>query len=1575
MNRLRYIILCLLIAVTVLPAAADTTPKTYSEVGKQLYEQTNYYTADGKNIIKFNNHIALVGPNCLVNRLFTTVKVGSMNHDLDNLTDSVLSNEASFPSVVQLNLGYTPIVSVRDMKHHYAPYTPAGFCIDASSDKSILKLDVGKTYIIRFYREGQFVESQAVTAGKHIEGVNLSLIQLPGSKNVCFNVEATPTQEYDEVELCTAEGVNLSVATSTKIKYAYVGTANMYTITNNPKTALKDGTELPNLEDYCKDMGRKPTVATTGIGLFSSKVVDGDLTNFYLNPPISIVWGGGVQVLAAPETGDPDQTELFKPGSMVGFKIKAAGLLNLQLGSVAKIQLLNQNKQVVQTETMDAQVLGLEVGTDKDRTFTVEADSAFSGVKITFWGGVGVNLGGTGIYYAFVTPAPDKAGHHCPIDLSASTSLCDYNQSLQLSHNPDINIKSYEVVSATATDGKTDVSQECTVSPSGLVTFAHTDNSQYDGIYVIKATAEDGCYELDTITRGIPANSYAASTCENKIENISGQTAEYALADNSHGGGSLLSISKLSDANNIFDGRTDTYASWTGGVKILQNVEIVGVKRTDKTSFRSLLKDDPKDSIRVGFVVETQSVGLNLSLLDGFQIKCYNSQGSDPDKAVASALVSDTKVLGLSLIGSNKVQKVELAATIPAGVDFDEFTLWSTGVLNLSVEKMNIYYPFYEDGSDYNKCNNQLYGSTQVSNSATGATISAGGNNVSVANIGGFMENLGNAVDDDPNYQTAVTWGNGVQAGAFYSLGIKLGRTYDFRHQLAVVMNKDVNHYLSVNAGNFLKIETYYKGKPTGDAKNSWQVLGADVLTTQDRDLYLMSPKQQYDEIVITMGAVANVAGVQKLYGIALLPDADGDGVADSRDDNSCEAPKISDVVMTSVCQGEKTSQISWTGTEASANYQVVVPGQKVVKNSDGTITLGDYVYTVQHNTDGSLNYTLPLDSSLNMVGRNKIAFINDESGNQLGYAVYSVYPQTTEWKADAASTDWNDWDNWTNGAPTVCSNVIIPTNAKRYPVLEDVSTDAEKDYENACNGIHFQADAAVENIYRLTYDSAWVDLALVPGVTRLYMSPLASVKSGDFFADKVSVADYFKPLTDANDPADRLKNPITQRVWESTTGYQYKLQSDNSLDNETINIESTGWSNAFNDLNQDYSSFSSSKAPYSFALMTEPGAQDTCYIHLPKSGTRTYYYYDDQGNKVGEAQTVEHSSAKLWSTDNWTDGDELSIKYANNSSATADGIFLVGNPMMSHLNVKRFLKTNEANNKIEGVKCYNGNNAYSVILVNGSLVSSDDLTQKNLYVGPANAFFVQEVQPTDIFGKNKSYDKAITVTYSHDMYGDQPASADELYKAPALEPSFLRINAQAGNYHVGTVVLNGSDAQAPTLVDKDYMPHFSIFTEKDGKAYDIRPADENEINLGFFSDKADSVRLSFQTSGSFDASAWKLCDRVTGAEYSLDEMPTIYISGSSVGRYYLARIASGISSSSDNASGLVLSMASGVATVKSSASDLLQLSVYDEAGSMLGRAQASGAESLSVPVARGVVVLHATCSDGREKTWKVIAE
>ena len=119
------------------------------------------------------NRRALTGRHCVPNKLINVVGVGSWVTDMNNLTDEDLTNHATIPSAVDAGVTVNPIVSVRDMKHHYAAGTTAGFTLVAGSGSSLLDLDIINAYAIMFLCEGQNVGTVAVTTGQTAGGVGL----------------------------------------------------------------------------------------------------------------------------------------------------------------------------------------------------------------------------------------------------------------------------------------------------------------------------------------------------------------------------------------------------------------------------------------------------------------------------------------------------------------------------------------------------------------------------------------------------------------------------------------------------------------------------------------------------------------------------------------------------------------------------------------------------------------------------------------------------------------------------------------------------------------------------------------------------------------------------------------------------------------------------------------------------------------------------------------------------------------------------------------------------------------------------------------------------------------------------------------------------------------------------------------------------------------------------------------------------------------------------------------------------------------------------------------------------------
>lgn len=73
----------------------------------------------GENYLR--NRRALVGHGCTVNRFGGDgITVGQVQTNLENLCDEDLTNNATVPCVASVSVGYSPLVSVKDMGNVYA---------------------------------------------------------------------------------------------------------------------------------------------------------------------------------------------------------------------------------------------------------------------------------------------------------------------------------------------------------------------------------------------------------------------------------------------------------------------------------------------------------------------------------------------------------------------------------------------------------------------------------------------------------------------------------------------------------------------------------------------------------------------------------------------------------------------------------------------------------------------------------------------------------------------------------------------------------------------------------------------------------------------------------------------------------------------------------------------------------------------------------------------------------------------------------------------------------------------------------------------------------------------------------------------------------------------------------------------------------------------------------------------------------------------------------------------------------------------------------------------------------------
>lgn len=809
----------------------------------------------------FNNRRALVGPGCTINSIGDGVKVVSGTANLQNLCNDDLDDYATIPALANVTVGGNPIISVKDNQHCYAGGTEAGFVICAKSDASILALDLAKFYKIQFLKDGKAVgKLLEISTGKSVTGLGLSLLTIPGSDQVNKLYTATAPGNFDEIKLVQC-GVDADVLSAINIKYAFVGKAREYTITNNTKNGISKYAEEQGRKTFTLDaQGKEPTHTLGEVS--RGDVIDENLDNGYAAVVGAVVpVSTPVTVVAKPSDGK----EAFPKGTEVGFKFNGFNLANLSVGSGVELTLFNKENKEIGKYDISNKLLGLGLIEDtKDGEVVMRAPAAFSAAKI-FFKGIGIEVGGTSVNYAFVRMAPDAASHHCPINATSSRDVSGSVNQFQLQHNKNVDV-TWSVQSYP--EGAADVE---VVPTSGLVS-----NLSLPGKYVFRATAADGCYEETTLNY---APKYVAEEHGvNILVNKEGEEPKYVLSDKL-GGGLIQIFDKMMNCSAILTTSLNDFAYREPGVEVAANKGLVGIKTADGSNFADGLNGNARafnGKMKVGFVVSAKATGLDANVLKLYNIKLYNN-----GKEVTEGVTTHWDAISAGLIGKEETRKMCLNVEVPAGCVFDEIVLYSTGVLSADLSQLNIYYAYVADAEADNATTNPIYGAQVVSTNNTNASIDFANTQMfSVANIGNGYDELSNLIDDSMDTYLTLPLGVSV-SGA--TISVNMGKVVDKGQQL-VMVTQNLALGLGVNLGDGLKLTTYLDGKEQEELTN-WKVLGADVIGSKGDSYAVLNPTKSFNQVRITPVDVVSALKNIQIKGFALRTDMNDDGTINGYDD------------------------------------------------------------------------------------------------------------------------------------------------------------------------------------------------------------------------------------------------------------------------------------------------------------------------------------------------------------------------------------------------------------------------------------------------------------------------------------------------------------------------------------------------------------------------------------------------------------------------------------------------------------------------------------------------------------------
>lgn len=555
------------------------------------------------------------------------------------------------------------------------------------------------------------------------------------------------------------------------------------------------------------------------------------------------------------------------------------------------------------------------------------------------------------------------------------------------------------------------------------------------------------------------------------------------------------------------------------------------------------------------------------------------------------------------------------------------------------------------------------------------------------------------------------------------------------------------------------------------------------------------------------------------------------------------------------------------------------------------------------------------------------------ENGNySIGEDAYAAYPHlyellkpTGEYILDMAPANMDN----TIGAATKNIEYDLLADSDYEVNLYEVPTNnddklGEHDYAcvrfygNTCDEIYIKPESEILHTEYLTYNKAHVDYEMDPNRWYMLASPLKGVVSGDMYlpTGNNGIGKYARQETPAFEDIKynttdytRWEPAVYMRGWNSTS---VKVIYPNDVANygELIN-----WSNLYNDVDVPFVSGSGFSIGTKTPLKPE---KESVLFRLPKADVSYSYYKDDN----------ETSKDEKYITSENRQGNGRFYFSPDTTSLNVTTTGMLGNPFMSHLDMKKFFDANHSTNNTYYIM--SGNTTITNIAGDEYKLSteSDDPN----YVAPLQSFIKNDLK------------KAVFTTA---MIAKAPTSGKKVglrsATAAVSEKTLpqLRITASRGGVHNTALVaglVTASDSyiegeDAALLINEEVAaPQVYTLAGNQMTAINVTP-ELKDIPVGIYGKDASPVELSFKLSG--DMQNVTLVDKQSGKVYPVTDGLTLTVSGNTSGRYFLN--GSIATSNEVIARNEIVCYANGNGQiVVSSVDPLTRISVYNVAGQRL---------------------------------------
>lgn len=1209
---------------------------------------------------------------------------------------------------------------------------------------------------------------------------------------------------------------------------------------------------LSGLEFYYAFVGENPEKIAASFGYYSNAETNpggimgaGNTDNLIDDSP----YNSEQLSLAGHHELYVDFNEKIAKDSEIGFKTGGFKTLDIDLTGLSLFELTNNdanNKYVWGNEKELSGGIGISLLGTQDGSMSAIAEDDCYGVKIKLNTGLVGGLldvilgllGNTNYYYAYSRD---------PVEIDVSSYFTIGNDTISTDYynlpTPSEGGVSYSLVSGP---------NGATSSISGNRITGMTVNGDYvvRAVYTREGETSWSCAVIHRNKKEV------VSGCNTMMINTSDNPTQYSVEEPLGAQGGISLFNKIEDVENLVDAEYNNYAEATNVLSLIQLGGLASVKSNEEINKQNV-------KTRVGFVMQTNNQLLGADVLKFFFIRLYKGQTK-----VYEGLTGQNNTVGVGLIGNDGSK---LRFYVETDVAFDRVELWSAGLLNINLNTFRLYYAFYEpvEGCENNTTTSEAC-MEMITAQKHGATINyAETKSPSVVGVGTTMNNLSYVIDN--SQQTAASIVAGVSLISRSTVAVKFNRVRGGQPVGAIL--RTPGYTLNASVLQNVTIAAYNGEQAVASESTSSGLASIEVISDARLAYMEVTPLQDYDEVRISFPSLANTLETVWLSGFYIRPDANNNGIPD------CAEEPADQGGTDGITYNGITEHVCVDKTTYLGHVRISVDAKPELLNKPITFTCYPYNGNGQkieqeaelQQDDKGYFFELSLP-----VGDYSI------SGLSTNGLRAQVHPLKTTWKRNPTDTDWNNWSNWTDGSPWGCTNVVIPTGARRYPVLESWSSRDTFYGGNYCENIHFEPGAAVLNTQYLEYSRAYVEMEMADAMPRMISIPLQGMVTGDMFVSSEMPA-YFTPLNNETYPEVRHNPLVRQQMYSRAVTTATSGTND---PNSTI-AATADWSRTFNAVAQPY------ERAQGIMLMVGSEGDGTSYrLRFPKDYT-IYNYYTLSGGWMKEEIlpnvardkngrfTYEESGFKPENVRN-----SFTFKLRNDKQGDKQGAiyFVAGNPFMSYLDIQKFLQRNSGS--VSAI-CVLSEEGEQIAI---SLDSKDGIHT----IAPLQAFYVVS---------NNTNSTQLDITYTSDMFVQPSAStaARSSRSAFALAAGEMKISAVSGNSVSSCSLLRSAGASDAynakedviSLIDEHFMPKVKVYTVAGKRALDIQKIkNAARVDLGFMV-KDGSQQTRFTLNYGSNWKGWTLVDKQTGKRYRLEGNPLTVNAGvmkTNSGRFYLVK-------------------------------------------------------------------------------------